>query len=540
MVTEESCCSLHLATFESPTQQAQGRCIALFPGAFRPPHAAHFAAVLDLVDRPEVDEVVIIIANRSRLLPGTSLAIDAHVACQVWSIYLRDVPKVRVEIARHDAISHAFGFFERSHIGDRLLFCIGEADFGRGDDRFTALQTLVERTGIDASVVPAPTATLTVRATEVRQSLTSAQGYATFMAALPHHLNNDERERVWSICRTGLRQMTEIVAEKLPTILDRQDVVDLASVGRNPVDPVFRLQLEEGQALFAKYAGDTIEEGVVGEAWSAKPRRRLGAERRAIRYLQDLALPHVELPEVIAFDKETQTLLLSEVCPGGESLQTQLEKAVFDVEIAAAVARFLAFCHTVSHPPKHLWGEAALDQRHWLSMLALRTVRIDPSLLVSAAEARQLSLALEYLYNESRQASRSAFFHLDTCPKNVRIAACPQRTPPRIGMIDFEFSSSIGDPACDVGCFIGHYLFWGICKSADAAAWWAVQTAVQCYQATAQGHWGSIANRAIAFAGATILRCMVEEKKSIPSYLHAELVATALRFLQQRRAGYEI
>ncbi len=48
----------------------QGRCLALFPGAFRPPHEAHLAAVLDLAARPDVDEVVVIVANRSRLIPG--------------------------------------------------------------------------------------------------------------------------------------------------------------------------------------------------------------------------------------------------------------------------------------------------------------------------------------------------------------------------------------------------------------------------------------------------------------------------------------
>ena len=80
-------------------EDSKGRCIALFPGAFRPPHRAHFAALLNLVLRPDIDEVVVIITNRCRNIPGTTKVLDTDIAEHIWAIYLQDMEKVRVEVA---------------------------------------------------------------------------------------------------------------------------------------------------------------------------------------------------------------------------------------------------------------------------------------------------------------------------------------------------------------------------------------------------------------------------------------------------------
>lgn len=272
------------------SEELKNRHLALFPGAFRPPHQAHFAAIRDLASRPEVDEVVVIVANRCRYIPGTTQALDAEVARQVLAIYLQDVAIVRIEIARHDAISHALSYLDRAVPGDSLLFCIGETDFEHGDDRFAQLLSQKEHVGVLVSVVPAPTGSLPIRATALRETLAIGEAKRTeFMAALPPHLNAEQRESVWSICRNGLRPVSDIVEEKLRSIIDPQllaRIDKISCVVPDKLDPVFRAQLRDGKSLFIKYAGDTTEAGSLGDPRKPKPRRRLAAERRALNYLR--------------------------------------------------------------------------------------------------------------------------------------------------------------------------------------------------------------------------------------------------------------
>ncbi|MFQ5543610.1 MAG: hypothetical protein ACE5FY_04565, partial [Nitrospiria bacterium] len=180
------------------------RRIALYPGAFRPPHEAHLTAVLDLASRPDVDEVIVIISNRCRMIPGTTKALDTDVAQDIWRIYLQDLSKVRIEVASHTAVQHALDYFGRVAPGDTLLFCIGASDLSRGDDRFTKLSDLARNTGVSTELIEAPTSAMTVRSTDLRTMLANkAEGRAPFMASLPSPLSEQQREKVWSISCDG-------------------------------------------------------------------------------------------------------------------------------------------------------------------------------------------------------------------------------------------------------------------------------------------------------------------------------------------------
>jgi hypothetical protein len=506
--------------------EAKARHLALFPGAFRPPHQAHYAAILDLASRPEVDEVVVIIANRCRYIPGTTKALDAEVARRVLSIYLQDIPKVRIEIARHDAISHALGYVDRAVPGDSLLFCIGETDFERGDDRFEQLLSQKEHAGVFVSVVPAPTSSLLIRATALREVLAIGEaGRAEFMTALPPHLNAALRERVWSICRNGLRPVSDIIEEKLRSIINPQllaKIDKLTCVVPDKLDPVFRAQLHDGSSLFIKYAGDTTEAGSLGQPLKLKPRRRLAAERRALNYLRSRSFNEVELAETVSFDKETLTLVLSEVCPGGTTLQDQLRAGVFDPQVAAAAGRFLAACHTVTDNFPALWGARETDLHHWRTMLALRTTDLESPWLSGAIRRN-----LQQLRTESDAAREQRFFHLDYCPKNIRVA---QNV---IGVIDLELCSSVGDPAYDLGTFLGHYVLWGLHFSSGRSSQIAIQVAINAYRQKVGPAWSDMRARVVAFAGASLLSSLVRDHHRECSGFERRLVDTAAFLILQ-------
>ncbi|RMH35847.1 MAG: hypothetical protein D6690_07880, partial [Nitrospirae bacterium] len=201
------------------------RRIALYPGAFRPPHAAHVHAVHALLQRRDIDEVVVIVSNRCRPVPGTTRVLGADVAEKIWGIYLRgfDTSRVRVEMASETAIRHALEYFHRVPPGSTLYFCLGEADFASGDPRFQSIAELAERTGIAASIIAAPTGGMTVRGTDVRAALGQREaGRHAFLAALPDYLTETERQDVWELCRANLKAMSEVLAPTIRTIVERQ------------------------------------------------------------------------------------------------------------------------------------------------------------------------------------------------------------------------------------------------------------------------------------------------------------------------------
>ena len=480
------------------------RRIALFPGAFRPPHTAHCSALLDLLARPDVDEAVVIISNRSRQIPGTTKALDAETARRIWAIYLADVANVRIEIAPHAAVDHALGYFKRVRLGDSLLFCIGEADFARGDGRFDEITALAKESGVAATVVAASTSHLQIRATDLRATLARGRaGRDEFVAALPASLTTDQQSQVWRICREGMREIEEISLEKVTSLILQRGLGksgDLHPVKAGKVDPVFYLHAKDDQRLFVKYAGDTVAGEGLGKTLSRKPRRRLGTELRALRRLTDYPPDGVELPTVILFEKKMRTLVQVEVCPGGHALQDDLAQGFFDSQVAKAVGRFLAHCHTLPQPIAPVWGDAEIDMMHWHRMLMRSTAALQNS-WVTAQTKKKLTI----LMHQSQQASQNHLFHLDFVPKNIRVAPNQSVGDQTIGVIDFELSSSIGDPAYDLGTVLGHYLFWGLRTATASACHKAMMNIVASYRQGSGDSWFGIFGRVAAFTGVTLL-----------------------------------
>ena len=255
------------------------------------------------------------------------------------------------------------------------------------------------------------------------------------------------------------------------------------------------MQLTNGQRLFLKYAGDTVGAGVLVQRLLPKPRRRLATERRALKWLKANLRHDAELPEIVHFDPSTWTLVVKEVCAGGTSLESHLENGRFDPLIAKNASQFLAACHTITGPIQPLWGKAQTDRQHWERVLDLQTVEIHNY----QALPEPIRLHLAMLKDASLRATTHRFLHLNYSPPNILIEG------KRIGVIDFELASSVGDPACDLGIFLGHYVYW-ILKSSTVNSWHeAIQNALQAYQQGGGELWERMDLQVIAFTGATLL-----------------------------------
>ena len=483
----------------------RARHVALFPGAFQPPHAAHFEAVRELVAAPGVDEVVVIIANRPRAIPGTAKVLDAQTSYRIWSIYLEKVPAVRLETARHTAVEHALEYFDRLVPGDRLTLCIGEADLADGDDRFADIDRRAFAAGVSARIAAARTAALTVRASDLRADLVRGEaGRSSFCAALPPELSPEQRKRVWEICVEGLRDEEEVVAAKVLEILAHDGLPDVERLV--PIESsalrTYRAHAANGTSYTVKHAGDSPNRVPPGRPRSLKPRKRLETEVAAIAWLNAQRIAGIRVPRVELFDRTTWTLALSGDAAAAPSLENELATDRYSERHAEQAALFLAhLLRTQSRVPP-LRADVAADRRHWTRMLETHAAIASEEVLPAARAAIRKHV------RSSHSATRGVFVHLGFVPACIRL-------DDRVAwIVEFGASSSVGDPAFDVGSLLGRYWVYGLRREAGSqACGHAMATAVTAYQKAVGPAWGEIADRIVPFVGISMLVSLADSDR---------------------------
>ena len=103
--------------------------IALFPGAFKPPHKGHFAVVKDLANK--ADEVIVLISPKSRE------GISAEESFAIWELYNTQLPdNVSFRIAVESPVSETYDVVKNNPDTKFLVA------FGKGEiDRFKQVQS---------------------------------------------------------------------------------------------------------------------------------------------------------------------------------------------------------------------------------------------------------------------------------------------------------------------------------------------------------------------------------------------------------------
>ena len=77
--------------------------IAIYPGAFKPPHKGHFFVVKQLVSRPDIDKVVIAVSSKDR---G---GVSAEQSLDVWELYKNLLgPKVETILIPGSPVSYVY------------------------------------------------------------------------------------------------------------------------------------------------------------------------------------------------------------------------------------------------------------------------------------------------------------------------------------------------------------------------------------------------------------------------------------------------
>ena len=141
--------------------------IAIFPGAFKPPHKGHFSVVKDLAD--QADEVVVLISPKQRE------GISAEESFAAWELYDTLLPdNVSFKIAAESPISETYDVV-KNNPGTKFIVA-----FGKGEaDRFKHFQTTNKYP--NATVYDAGEAEQGISATGLRNALGSNQNIEEFL-----------------------------------------------------------------------------------------------------------------------------------------------------------------------------------------------------------------------------------------------------------------------------------------------------------------------------------------------------------------------
>ena len=141
--------------------------IAIFPGAFKPPHKGHFSVVKDLAD--QADEVVVLISPKSRE------GISAEESYAAWELYDSLLPdNVSFKIAAESPVSETYDVVKNN---PETKFIVA---FGKGEaDRFKQFQTTNKYP--NATVYDAGEAEQGISATGLRNALGSNQNIEEFL-----------------------------------------------------------------------------------------------------------------------------------------------------------------------------------------------------------------------------------------------------------------------------------------------------------------------------------------------------------------------
>lgn len=395
-----------------------GRTIALYPGAFRPPHANHLAVVDQLVGL--ADEVVVIVSNRSRWVPRQDRFLPPSVGVEAWGVLLGGrYPTVSVVAAPASGVAEAIAMVERADTGIHHLLCVGEKDRAAGLGRFSKMAAVLPA-GVTAEVVTGVPPVVECSASDLRRAVGHGDR-ASFARGYPGE-PDAVVDAVWVLCRTSGVSAAESARRTIIDVLDLDAAADVSAVPpRTGVPRTFLVGGPDESATVVRYANDAVS----GRASPGHGRRDgVWVERNALQWAKKAGRASgVQVPQIRCFDRRRATLALTPVLPAGEPL--------VDAELSASQWR------QVAHRLGAFVGHAQAPG------VRLMRSRSDKD---RAAFDRRVEALFDLGVIASDLVGRGGpcFGHLALCADNVRVDF------PHVGVVDFERASSWAAPMVDL------------------------------------------------------------------------------------------
>ena len=238
-----------------------GKTIALFPGKFKPPHAGHFAAAKYYADKPEVEEVRVIISRNQKVEhgPNERLVVTPDMSQAIWDVYAADEPKIKVWVTNAPTpVQDAYEEITALNRGDTVMMVIGDKDVKLGDTRYDAVPAYAGKHGVTYELDPVKEKDINVpenlSATEMRRYILRDQKEA-FFEQLPPKLSPDQKENIFNLLQSGIQKKTN---ESISSIADI----------RRLVEETYDTEVEEGLGDF--FRGEAKVERAMDQAWLLK------------------------------------------------------------------------------------------------------------------------------------------------------------------------------------------------------------------------------------------------------------------------------
>lgn len=188
-------------------ESTKNRIIAMFPGAFKPPHNDHFLAVKKLNDISNVDEIIIIISQSNRFDNSKKLTITPEQSLRVWKIYSKYLNKIKPEISPTPSpVTSLYDKMKQLNPGDTLILLKG-VDDKEGDTRFKRAQEWAEKNNLNIKLDYVYNEENNIHSSELRELLANDKK-EEFKEFLPKVLSNQEKETIWHILTINKSKMT--------------------------------------------------------------------------------------------------------------------------------------------------------------------------------------------------------------------------------------------------------------------------------------------------------------------------------------------
>ena len=209
--------------------EKDGRRIALFPGKFKPPHRGHFDYVNKVAQRPDVDEVIILIS------PVDYPEVSNQDSLKIWTEYLKNgESNITAKIADYRSPVQAVYEFvadpKNASDGDTVLLIKSSKDVG--DTRFDRAQSYAERKnpGVNVEdIVEDPVESRTgvvYSARDMRKAILDGDRQ-TFTSYLPP---NSDHDMIWSLLTNKL----ETIDRFIDSTIDEMSTMAAGSVEGTP------------------------------------------------------------------------------------------------------------------------------------------------------------------------------------------------------------------------------------------------------------------------------------------------------------------
>jgi hypothetical protein len=184
-------------------ENGKGKHIALYPGKFKPPHAGHFDVAKEMLNKPNIDKLIIYISPRPHegIGPAQSQAI--------WEIYKPYLPgDVEIRIGEISPVGSVYDYIDtEAKAGDVLNLILGEKE--PSPSRFSGAAARGAERGINVREIPIPPQAGGISATQMRQALWN-DDENEFIAGLPGGLKPQDVHDILTLL--GEKELEEVSA----------------------------------------------------------------------------------------------------------------------------------------------------------------------------------------------------------------------------------------------------------------------------------------------------------------------------------------